>query len=156
MLVSLVVFNGRQRLVRQLLAVLSVGQLDIVRFATPDDGLLLLRGEPPPGVHVVHVPLHDDVAAARRGRVVGRGGKDGVGDIWRHGIRRAIDKAQQISRVEISKADCGILDGDGAAEQLHELALQLKVNVSTLCADVEQDIARRRHGRVLGAAHLAE
>ena len=147
---AVVVFDRRERLVRLLPAGGRVVELHVLQLRAPDDGLLLLGGQGAPGLEVVHVLLHDDVAAAGGGGVFlgdedrGRhGGTDGVGG--------AVDEAEEVAHVEVAEADCLVDDGGGVAEEVHQLSLELEAEISPLRAYVEEDVARRRGG-VVGCA----
>lgn len=154
-LVAVVVLDGGERLVRLLVAVGLVVELHVVQLGAADDGLLGLGREAAPGLDVVDVLLHDDVAAAGA-RGVLAGDEHGVGHGGADRVGGAVDEAEQVAGVKVAEALRVVDDGGGVAQLGQQLALKLEADVAAVGADVEQQVARRGHGRVLGAADLAE
>lgn len=154
-LVAGLVLDGGQRLVRLLVAVGLVVELHVVHLGAADDGLLGLGRQAAPAAHVVDVLLHHDVAAAGAGRVL-VGDEHGVGYCGPDGVCGAVDEAQQVAGVEVAEALRVVDDGGGVAQAQQQLALKLEADVAAVGADVEQQVAGRGHGGVLGAGDGAE
>jgi hypothetical protein len=77
----------------------------------------------------------------------------------RHRPRRvltAVDETEQVARVEVAEAVDLVLDRDDAGQPLHDLGGQLEAQVHPLGADVEEQVAGRGHGTVLGPGELTE
>ena len=103
---------------------------------------------------VVQVLLDDHVAAAGEGGVLVA--DDGGGDaLLARRVLRAVDEADQVALVEVAKAVHLVRRRDAPPSRAMIWRRQLEAQVHALGADVEQEVARRRHG-VMPAADLAE
>jgi len=95
--------------------------------------------------------LNDDVAASCEVAIF-IANKRRSGQIEASRIRRAVDKAEKISRIEIAKARNLIDHRDAVAETVEQKSLKFKAEIRTLGADMEEKIAgcrRRRMDRAL-------
>ena len=124
-----------------------VVDLDVVDLGPAHDRLLLFGRERGPAGHVVQVLLDHDVAAARElGVGIGRDQRR-VGQLRSGRVGRAVDEAQQVARVEVTKAGRVVDDLRGVLDEVQQLALELEGHVLALGAQVEEQISwrRRRH-----------
>src|SRR5271154_6702343 len=100
-----------------------------------------------PRFEVVYVLLHDDVAATDGGCVLlsdeDRGGHSGADRVG-----RAVDESEGVTNVEVAEADGLVDDRNSVAQEVHQLPLELKAQISALRADVEEQVARRRDSSV--------
>jgi hypothetical protein len=95
----------------------------------------------------MQILLDDDVATA--GKVgVFIADERGVRQIEAGWIGRTVDKAQQVARIEISKARDFIGDRHVGAKTVEQEALELEAHVGAFSPDMEEKIARRRRRRV--------
>lgn len=136
--------DGVQRLMRFARGII-VGQFDILNLGAPDNRLLFRRRGLFPGFEVMQIFLHHDIAATCEiGILISN--QRGRGQIGADRICSAIDKTQQIARVEIAKSD-HLIDHLNAGAQLDQDQLfQLKAHILTGAADVKQQIARGCRG----------
>lgn len=160
MFTTFLVLDGGQGLVGHLFALIGVVEFDVVQFRPSDDGLLGFGRQAAPPLEVVDVLLDDDITPPHRpgvAAVVGVGRDDGrVDGGLTHGVGRAVDEAQQVSGVKVTKPD-GLVDHrHRVPQQLHDLTLELEAQVSPLGPDVEQNVPRRRHRGVHFALDLPE
>src|ERR1700748_2664525 len=62
-------------------------------------------------------------------------------------IRRAVDEAEKVARVEIPEARYFVDDGYGGAESIEQKTFKLETHIGTFGSDVEKQVAgRRRRG----------
>ena len=147
--------DGREGLVGGLGAGRSVVELDVVGLGATHDGLLLLGRESTPGGHVVHVPLHGDVAAAAVGLVLIP--DDHVADqLGADRVRRAVDETEQVARVEVAEARHLVGDVDAPVEGTQQQPLELEAEIEAIGADVEEQVAGGGHRGVHRTADRGE
>ena len=131
--------DGRQGLVRLARGIVII-EFDVVGLGAADDLLLLRRRYSLPSVHVMQVFLHDHVASAGETGILladqGRSRQVKAG-----GICRAVDKAEQVARVEVAEARYLVDHRYVVAEAVKEEALELEAQVGPFRADVEQEVA---------------
>ena len=140
---------------------MRVGRLDVVRhldvgqLGAPDHLLLLLDGQRVPRVHVVHVLLHDDVAAAGEAGigVADQGGHPG-GAADR--VLGAVDEAEQVALVEVAEPVHLVGHRGGAGQPGHDLAGELEAHVHPLVPDVKEQVALCGGSPVGSSGELAE
>ncbi|CAG9947099.1 unnamed protein product [Clonostachys rosea f. rosea IK726] len=155
MLVAFYLDRG-EGLVRLLRLRRRVVELDVVKLRPSDDGFLRFGPKGLPPFHVVEVLLNDDVAASRRVRFVLLSHEGCFRGFGTDGIRRAIDKSQQVAGVEVSESDSLVIYCHSIAQTLHQLPLKLKAQVPPVSPNVEEYITCRGHGRVFCTADLLE
>jgi hypothetical protein len=90
----------------------------------------------------VQVLLHNYVAARCEESIFGTDIRS-VDCRLRSRALRAIDKADEITIIEIPKAMYFVDHGNRIAELCHDLLCQLETEVHALCTNVKQQIARR-------------
>lgn len=76
---------------------------DIVYLRAADDLFLQARGNPRPRVEIVQVLLNDDIAASGEVSIFVADERR-CGQIEAGRVGRAVDKAEKVTRIEISKA----------------------------------------------------
>ena len=81
----------------------GVLKFDVIRFGSPDDALLRRCIQSAPLIQVVKVLLHDDIATTRKWRVF-RLDESRLRQTSASRVFGAVDKAQKVSGVKISKA----------------------------------------------------
>ena len=132
----------------------SSSSLDVLELGAPDHQFLFGHRQRLPRRHVVHVLLHVHIAAAREVGIL-VADLAGADSQWAVGVFGAVDEAEQVAVLEEAKAMCFVDDGD-RIERLDDSPRKLETHVHRLCADVEQQIARRRRGVVAPSVELDE
>src|SRR5580698_3066522 len=132
-----------------------VVKFDIGQLGAANNALLYFGGKRIPAFHVVQVFLHDDIAAAGKGAVLGAD-KNRIERSLIQRILRSIDKAEEIAFVEKAKAMHFIEWRNGVSEPAQDLGRQFETKVRALGADVEHQIAGRRGSMTRAGLDLAE
>ena len=118
----------------------GIVEFDVRKFGAPDNALLCFGGQCVPTGHIVQIFLHDHVAPASEEGIFGAQ-ISGIDRRLRRWILRAIDKANEITVVEIAKTMHFIDQGNGLAEPGHDLRCQLETEIHALGANVKEKIA---------------
>ena len=132
---------------------MRVGRLDVVvhldvgELGPPDHPLLLLDRQGIPGGHVVQVLLHDDVAPAGEGRILGPDGHRRLG--CRTGrVLGPVDEAEQVPLVEVPEPVDLVDHRDGTGQPADNQGGQLPAQIHRCGPDVEQEVTRGGHSPV--------
>src|SRR5665213_3188344 len=143
---------------RELLVRLPSGgvlQFDVIRFGSPDDALLRRGVQRMPFVESMQVLLHDNVTATFKCRVVGLDeGGSRQPDAGR--IFGAVDKAEEVPGVEISKTLDLVSNRHGIIQGAENEPLEFKTHVGAIGPYVEQQIPRRCHRGMHGPADFGK
>ena len=132
-----------------------VRHLDVGQLAAADDLLLLFDGQRVPRRDVVHVLLNDDVAAA--GELLVLGADDGRFSSGRsRRVLSPIDKADQVTLVEVPEPVHLVADRDRSGQPVHDLRGVLKAQVHPVRPDMEEKVARRGYRAVPAAGQRTE
>lgn len=132
-----------------------VVEFDVGQLGPSDDLLLLLDRQGVPGWQVVQVLLHDHVATARVGRLLGTDQR-GAGRRWPGRVLRPVHEAKQVSLVEVAEPVHLVHDRGSPVEPARYLGGQLKAQVHPPRPDVEHQVAGRAHGVPAVRLYLAE
>ncbi|MNL22819.1 hypothetical protein D3C87_1441790 [compost metagenome] len=139
---------GRRRL--DVVVQFHVGQL-----VPPDDAFLAFHGQRIPRGHVVQVLLHQHVAAARElGVFIADDGE--MHGFAPFGVFSAVDKADDGAAVEVAETVHFVHHRHRIAQAVHQQGRHFKAQVHGIGADVQQDVARGRHGHALAVTEDAE
>ena len=121
----------------------GVVELDVLELRPPDDQLLLLHRKGIPGVEVVEILLHDDVAppGVVRFLVADDGG---VGHGGANRILRAVDESEQVSCLEVPEAVHLVGACDVGTEPAQDRRGELETQIEARGPNVEQEVAGSR------------
>jgi hypothetical protein len=103
----------------------------------------------------MQVFLHDHVAAAGKCRILVADDR-GLDHLLAARILGAVDEAEQVALVEVTKAVNLVDRRDRATEALHDPGRELEAEIHALGADMEQQIARGRDRVARPRPNLAE
>jgi hypothetical protein len=113
---------------------------DIVDLGAADDLFLEMRRRFAPCVEVVQILLDDDIAAS--GEVdVFIADQCRCRQIEAGRVGRAVDKAEQVTGIEIPKARNFVDNSYGSAEIVEQDPFKFKTHVGTFGPDMEQKVA---------------
>ena len=132
-----------------------VGQLDVAELGAADHSFLFLDRQRIPRLKVMNVLLNHDIAAAGELRIL-------IANHHRVECRRAfrvlgaVDEPEQVALVEGLESMHLVDHSRDPAESIHQPLSELEAQVEPMSAEVEQQIAGRRHGRVLPACDFGE
>ncbi len=133
----------------------GVVEFDVGNLLAADDFLLGFSGKLVPGVEIVKILLHDDVASAGESGVL-VADEDGVCGRAARRIFRAVHKPEHIAFIEIAKAVNFVGYSNGVLEASHDLHGKLETEIHALGADVKDQIAGRGDGVSRSRANFAE
>ena len=133
----------------------GIVEFDVGQLGAADDALLRLGGQRIPRCEVVEIFLHDDVAAAGKGRIFGSD-QGGIEHFLAPRVLRSVDETQEIAVVEVAEA-VDLVDGrDRTADARHDLGREFEAQVHALGANVKHDVARRRDRVARPGSNLPE
>ena len=101
----------------------------------------------------MEILLHDDIAAACKGRVFAADDRRLPSRLSSR-ILRAVDEAHHIAVVEIAETVHLVDHGDHIPDAVHDLHSQFEAEVHTFGANVKEDVARSGYGMASAGANL--
>src|SRR5262249_52997982 len=119
--------DGGERVVRRR-RLYRVVQFDVGQLAAADDALLRLRRQRVPSVQIVEIFLHDHIAATGECGIL-LTDERGVDHRLATRILSAVDEAQEVAVIEVTKAVDLVDRRDRVAEACHDLRRHLEAKV---------------------------
>lgn len=113
---------------------------DIVYLRAADDLFLQARWNPRPRVEIVQVLLNDDIAASGEVSIFVADERR-CGQIEAGRVGRAVDKAEKVTRIEISKARNFVDDRHAGAKTVEQNPFKFKAQIGAFGSNVEEKVA---------------